>query len=437
MKIRNVLIAIFLLGLANIVMQPILAQGRPVENASLRAPSNETELISFVESAVAHVNEVGKDKAIKDFMDLNGSWVRGDVYIFAHDFNGTTLCLPYLPKGVGTNRLDIKNNQGIYINREMQSIALNGSGLYEYSWPNPISNQSESKVSYVTKVDDTWWLGSGIYGAKSNSGNATVGTCLGEIAGKGRYSLGLKTDNDMAFFLVQLQANIQGQLNDLDLDVADSSRQLSTVGIGGEKARSILRNLTSSSPYFAEATTGSPEGKIVIAEPAAYKNSEGADISKNDATIQLMDTKNPVFSQVFRLVEGYDASVISYPVFSPSGEFIGGVGAIIKPAEFLGSIIVPQLKGTNYSVTVMQKDGRVLYDPDPSQVGKMLFDDPMFKPYPQLLTLGKKMVAERSGKGSYVFLTNQHDRNVTKEVYWTTVGLHGIEWRLAAIRIAE
>jgi hypothetical protein len=47
------------------------------------------------------------------------------------------------------------------------------------------------------------------------------------------------------------------------------------------------------------------------------------------------------------------------------------------------------------------------------------------------------MVAERSGKGSYVFLTKQHDRNVTKEVYWTTVELHGIEWRLAAIRIAE
>jgi hypothetical protein len=436
MKIRNVLIAIFLLSLANIVMQPILAQGTPVENASLRAPSNETELVSFVESAVAHVHEVGKGKAIKDFMDLNGSWVRGDVYIFAHDFNGTTLCLPYLPKEVGTNRLDIKNDQGIYINREMRSIALNGSGFYEYSWPNPISNQSESKISYVTKVDDTWWLGSGIYGAKSNSGNATVRTHLGGIAGKERDLPELETDNKMAFLLVQLQSSIQGQLNDLDLAVADSSHKLSAVGIGGEKARSILRNLTSSSPYFAEATTGSPEGKIVMAEPAVYKNSEGADISKNDVTIQLMDTKSPVFSQVFRLVEGYDASVVAYPVFSPSGEFIGGVGAIIKPADFLGSIIAPQLKGTNYSVTVMQKDGLALYDPDPSQVGKMLFDDPMFKPYPQLLTLGKKMVAERSGKGSYVFLNKQHDRNVTKEVYWTTVGLHGIEWRLAATRIA-
>jgi polar amino acid transport system substrate-binding protein len=285
-------------------------------------------------------------------------------------------------------------------------------------------------------VDATWWLGSGIYGAKSNSENASVGTHLGEIAEKERDSLGLKIDNDMAFFLVQLQANIQGQLNDLDLAVSNSSHQLSAVGIGGEKTRSILRNLISSNPHFAEATTGSPEGKIVIAEPDVYKNSEGTDISKNDVTSQLMDTKSPVFSQVFHLVEGYNASVISYPVFSPSGEFIGGVGAIIKPAELLGSIIAPQLKGTNYSVTVMQKDGLALYDPDPSQIGKMLFDDPMFKPYPQLLTLGKNMVAERSGMGSYVFLTKQHDRNVTKEVYWTTVGLHGTEWRLAATRIA-
>ncbi|MDQ1283509.1 MAG: hypothetical protein QG666_1301, partial [Euryarchaeota archaeon] len=43
------------------------------------------------------------------------------------------------------------------------AIAMNGSGYYEYRWNNPITNQSEHKVSYVSKVDDTWWLGSGIY----------------------------------------------------------------------------------------------------------------------------------------------------------------------------------------------------------------------------------------------------------------------------------
>jgi signal transduction histidine kinase len=85
------------------------------------------------------------------------------MYIFAQDFNGTELCLPYLPNEVGTNRMDIQNDQGVFINREMRDIAMNGSGFYEYRWRNPISNQSELKVSYASKVDSTWWLGSGIY----------------------------------------------------------------------------------------------------------------------------------------------------------------------------------------------------------------------------------------------------------------------------------
>ena len=128
-------------------------------------PTNRDELKTFVEEAHSHALVTSRENAVRDFMDLNGIWVRGDVYIFAHDFNGTTLCLPYQPAEVGTDRTDIRNDQGVYINRDMSAIALNGSGFYEYEWKNPISNQSENKVSYVTKVDNTWWLGAGIYEA--------------------------------------------------------------------------------------------------------------------------------------------------------------------------------------------------------------------------------------------------------------------------------
>jgi polar amino acid transport system substrate-binding protein len=97
-------------------------------------------------------------------MDLEGPWVRGNVYIFAHDFNGTALALPYLPSEVGTYRLDIQDERGAYIDQDMRSIALNdGSGFYEYVWTNPITDRTEPKVSYVMKVDETWWLGAGIY----------------------------------------------------------------------------------------------------------------------------------------------------------------------------------------------------------------------------------------------------------------------------------
>jgi signal transduction histidine kinase len=65
---------------------------------------------------------------------------------------------------VGTYRLDVQDERGVCIDQEMRSIALNeGSGFYEYRWNNPVTNKTEPKVSYVTKVDDTWWIGAGIY----------------------------------------------------------------------------------------------------------------------------------------------------------------------------------------------------------------------------------------------------------------------------------
>jgi len=131
--------------------------------SSYQPPASKEELMAFVEVAASYARVYGRDLATKDFMDLEGPFVRGDVYIFAADFNGTSLALPYLPSAVGTNRLDLQNSEGVYINRVMRSIAENGSGFFEYLWTNPISGEMEPKTSYVTKVDDGWWLGAGIY----------------------------------------------------------------------------------------------------------------------------------------------------------------------------------------------------------------------------------------------------------------------------------
>lgn len=147
-------------------------------NASLQPPSNESELAAFVESAVAHARDVGKPQAIKDFMDLEGPWVRGETYIFAHDFNGTALVLPYLPSEVGTNRLGLQDAEGRYINRDMRAIAMNGSGFYHYVYRNPVTNETVPKVGYVMKVDDTWWLGSGIYVNNENKKRITQATSV-------------------------------------------------------------------------------------------------------------------------------------------------------------------------------------------------------------------------------------------------------------------
>ena len=243
------------------------------------------------------------------------------------------------------------------------------------------------------------------------------------------------TDNEIASYLLQLQAAIQGSLSDQDALVADAAERLSVAGLEGEKAREILQNLNDSG--FSEAVTISQEGRILAAKPSQYSAAEGADIGSQKGWTPFLESKNPVLTQVFRLVEGYDAVTLVYPVLSPAGNFTGAVSASIKPAEFLRDIIEPRLNATPYSAWVMQKDGLVIYDSDTTDIGSMLFQDPLYQQYPSLLEIGKKMVAERSGAGSYYFLNKEHDQNVTKDLYWTTVGLHGNEWRVAVIRVVK
>lgn len=259
----------------------------------------------------------------------------------------------------------------------------------------------------------------------------SVGLAANDNATGGNFST--DSNDDIAFFLLQLQADIQGSLSDQDALVADAAEQLSAAGLEGEKAREILQSLNDSG--FLKAVTISQQGRILTAEPSQYNASERSDIASQKGWTSFLESKDPMLSPMFRLVEGYDAVTLIYPVLSPAGNFTGAVSASMKPGELLGAIIAPMLNGTPFNAWVMQKDGLILYDADPSQEGLMLFQDPLYQPYPSLLDIGRKMVAERSGMGSYYFLNKEHNQNVTKEVYWTTVGLHGNEWRLAIIRV--
>ncbi|VVB68435.1 Cache domain protein [uncultured archaeon] len=259
-------------------------------------------------------------------------------------------------------------------------------------------------------------------------GLAAEGNATGE-------KLSTDSNDDIAFFLLQLQAEIQGSLNDRDALVADAAERLSAAGLEGEKARKILQSLNASG--FIGAATISPQGKKLTVEPSQFRAAEGTIVNQTIWS-SFIKSKDPFMSQIIRLVEGNDAVTLVYPVLSPADNFTGAVCANMPPNEFLEAIIAPKLEGTPFDVWVIQKDGRILYDSNSDEEGLMLLSDPLFKPYPTLLDVGRKMIAERSGMGSYnFFLDEEYTQNETKEVYWTTVGLHGNDWRLAVTRAAE
>jgi len=123
----------------------------------------DSELRQFVAGAKAYAQENGRTKSVAEFNNLSGSFVKGDLYIFAYDYNGTVLSWPYHPDQVGLNRRDATDSVGAHHIQTMIGTAKNGSGMVDYYSVNPITNRTDLKISYVTDVDGTWWIGAGRY----------------------------------------------------------------------------------------------------------------------------------------------------------------------------------------------------------------------------------------------------------------------------------
>jgi len=135
---------------------------------SVQAPifSNESReyLVAYVEGARDFALNTSKEEALTAFNDINGSYVEGNRYIFAYDFAGNCLALPIQPELTGENRIDITDSNGAEYIRDMIAMAQSGEGFIYYIKPDPAKNMTQGfKLSYIAKVDDTWWLGAGIY----------------------------------------------------------------------------------------------------------------------------------------------------------------------------------------------------------------------------------------------------------------------------------
>ena len=133
--------------------------------AGSQAATKPEEAKALVDKAVAHIKQVGVEKAFKEFNDPTGPWVKGELYVLAYDYQGVNLVLGANPKMNGKNLWDIKSPDGKYVVREfVDMVKTKGSGWVDYQWSNPESKKIENKTTYVTKVPGIdAMIGCGIY----------------------------------------------------------------------------------------------------------------------------------------------------------------------------------------------------------------------------------------------------------------------------------
>lgn len=239
---------------------------------------------------------------------------------------------------------------------------------------------------------------------------------------------------DPSAILPTLVADVNTTLEEMDRNVASAAAGLGATGLTGSGANATLARLAASSPYGVDAVTITPEGRIAAAMPVEYGAAVGAYVGNQSHVQRGLTDRRPLMSGVFRAVEGSEASVIQYPVTGSDGAFLGLVSIVFEPDRLLADRSDRVLSGTTLTAWAMAQDGRVVYDPDPSEIGKNLVSDPLYAGYPELVALAQRIGAEPAGNGSYSFTPTGGGTAVKKDAVWTTAGLHGTGWRIVVVR---
>ena len=127
-----------------------------------------SEMYDLVNSAAAFARTNGSAAALAEIGNPSGQFTRGDLFVWAEGFNGTILADPYWKEGVGKNWTDYTDPYGAKTTVVGINAVRSGTGFTHAVFPDTSQGGTNPvpKLIYMQPVDDTWWIGSGIYGVQ-------------------------------------------------------------------------------------------------------------------------------------------------------------------------------------------------------------------------------------------------------------------------------
>jgi len=141
----------------------------PRYNPDVHSEITKEQLKAFVEECKAFTKIYGKKETLLEMKRKNGLFNRGELYMYAYDFQGVVLSHGLNASLIGSDLSNLKDPNGIQLISEMIKILKKqDSGWLKFHWFHPQSGEVKPKLGYFIKIDNTWWIGSGIYAESSS-----------------------------------------------------------------------------------------------------------------------------------------------------------------------------------------------------------------------------------------------------------------------------
>jgi cytochrome c len=125
----------------------------------------ESEAVQLVENAAKVFQDKGKDYAIKLLNTSSGPFRKGELYVFAMNFDGVMLAHAANRDLVGSSQASLRDGKGDLIFPSMLAAAKGpGSGWTEYYWLRHGEKEPTLKRTYIKRIPgEDILLGAGFY----------------------------------------------------------------------------------------------------------------------------------------------------------------------------------------------------------------------------------------------------------------------------------
>ncbi|WOF16915.1 hypothetical protein F1737_09555 [Methanoplanus sp. FWC-SCC4] len=240
--------------------------------------------------------------------------------------------------------------------------------------------------------------------------------------------------NEMMTGISDFQGYVQEGFYELNEIASSAAERISKTGLDGEGTEKILEEYMSKNPSIVTIGTFDGAGYVKAMVPVSHQEIVGKDLG-NTPVVSLMNSRKvPLMTDQFDLAEGGKAASINYPVFTGDDRYAGFVSLTFDPAIMFGDILKKNFYQDEFQFMAVQKNGVILYDEDPEEIGKNTFKDPMYEDYPEISGFGEQFAEKWSGRYVYRFTDPGSLKEAKKEAFWTTCGIHGTEWRIMIIK---
>jgi len=129
-------------------------------NASDSTPDQAKELVM---QGVEFCKKVGIAACVEEFNKPESQFVKGDLYIWANDFDGIITAHPKKPLK-GKNMYRYKDKAGNQLFKDfIDKVKAEGNGWVDYVWDHPVKGEQTPKTSFVIGIGENQLIGAGAY----------------------------------------------------------------------------------------------------------------------------------------------------------------------------------------------------------------------------------------------------------------------------------